>query len=162
MFHDTSLLGRCFRDFVLPLLDNGSADTHLKLSDRAVSGTRFLTVVFECDIAHRRSVALLFILYKIRCNPMHPLNDALPGLYVPVRVNRGALVAHRYTYAQPRCRTKEDHLWQNLAVPHAIYSPLSVSLERSCLPCIRWCGTGGFQEQCQCLVIGLSCSTPTI
>ena len=29
---------------------------------------------------------------------MHPLNDALPGSYVPVRVTRGALVAHRYTY----------------------------------------------------------------
>ena len=36
---------------------------------------------------------------------MHPLNGALPGPYVPVRVTRGALVSHRYTYAQPRCRT---------------------------------------------------------
>ena len=26
-------------------------------------------------------------------------------LMVPARVTRGALVAHRYTYAQPRCRT---------------------------------------------------------
>ena len=26
----------------------------------------------------------------------------------------------------------------------------------------RWCGTGGFQEQGQCVFIGLSCSIPTI
>ena len=36
---------------------------------------------------------------------MHPLNGALHGPYVPARVTRGALVAHRYTYAPPRCRT---------------------------------------------------------
>ena len=42
------------------------------------------------------------------------------------------------------------------------YSPLGVPLERSCWPCIRWCGTGGFQEQVQCFFIGLICSIPTI
>ena len=103
------------------------ADTHLKLLDRAVSGARFLTlVVFECDIAHHRSVAVLRMLYKIRCNPVHPLNGALPGPYVPVRVQRGALVAHRYTYAPPRCRTSQYSrtfillsvsLWNDLANP---------------------------------------------
>ena len=104
VFHDRSLLGRCFRGFVLPVLDYCSAvwcsatDTHLKLLDRAVSGARFLTGgVFECDIAHRRSVAVLCLLYKIRCNLVHPLNGALPGPYVPVRVTRGALVTHRHT-----------------------------------------------------------------
>ena len=114
VFHDRSLLGRCFRGFVLPVLEHWSAvwcsaaDTHLKLLDRAVSGARFLTVsVFECDVVHRRSVAVLSMLHKIRCNPMHPLNDALPGPYVPVRVTRGALVAHRYTYVPPRCRTSQ-------------------------------------------------------
>ena len=65
VFHDRSLLGRCFRGFVLPVLEYCSAvwwsaaDTHLKQRDRAVSGARFLTGgVFECDIAHRRSVAV--------------------------------------------------------------------------------------------------------
>ena len=54
----------------------------LKLLDRAVSGAQFLPVgVFECDIAHRRSVAVLCMLYKIRCKAMHPLNGALPGPY---------------------------------------------------------------------------------
>ena len=103
------------------------ADTHLKLLDRAVSGAQFLTGgVFECDIAHHRSVAVLSMLYEIRCNPVHPLNGALPGPYVPVRVTRGALVAHRYTYAPPRCRTSHSSrtfiflsvsLWNDLANP---------------------------------------------
>ena len=46
-----------------------------------------------------------YMLYKIRCNLVHPLNGAQPGPYVPVRVTRGAQIAHRYTYAPPRCRT---------------------------------------------------------
>ena len=114
VFHDRSLLGRCFRGFVMPVLEYCSAvwcsaaDTHLKLLDRAVSGALFLTGgVFECDIAHRRFVAVLCMLYKVRCNLVHPLNGALPGPYLPVRVTRGALVAHRYTYAPPRCRTSQ-------------------------------------------------------
>ena len=44
------------------MLQCSAANTHLKLLDRAVSGARFLTGgVFECDIAHRRSVAVLCI-----------------------------------------------------------------------------------------------------
>ena len=43
--------------------------------------------VFECDISHRRSVAVLCMLYKNRCNPLHPRNGALPGPYVPVRLH---------------------------------------------------------------------------
>ena len=131
VFHDRSLRGRCFRCFVLPVLEYCSAvwcsaaDTHFKLLNRAVSGARFLTGgMFECDFAHRRSVAVLYMLYKIRCNPVHPLNGALPGPYVPVRVTSGALVAHRYTYAPPRCRTSQYcitliplsvSLWNDLA-----------------------------------------------
>ena len=72
-------------------------DTHLKLLDRAVSVAQFLIRgVFECDAAHRLSVAVMCMLHKIECNPMHPLNDALLRPYVPVQVTRGALVAHRY------------------------------------------------------------------
>ena len=92
-----------------------------------VSGAQFLTGgVFELDISHRRSVAVLCMLYEIRCNPVHPLNAALPGPYVPVRVTRGALVAHRYTHAPPRCRTLQYSrtfipfsvsLWNDLANP---------------------------------------------
>ena len=133
MFHDRSLLGGCFRGFVLPVFEYCSAvwcsaaGTHLKLLDRAVSDVRLLTGgVFDCDIAHRRSVAVLCMLYKIRCNPMNTLNGALAGSNVPVWVTRGALVAHRYTYAPPRCRTSQYRLdfcslsvslWNDLADP---------------------------------------------
>ena len=127
VFHDRSLLGRCFWGFVLPVLDYCSAvwcsaaDTHLKLLDRAVSGAWFLT-----DISHRRSVAVLCMLYRIRSDLVHPLNGALPGPYVLVLVTRGALVTHRYTYAPPRCRTSQYSktfillsvsLWNDLANP---------------------------------------------
>ena len=67
--------------------------THLKLLDSVTSGAIFLTG----DIAHRRSVEALCMLYKIRCIPMHPLCGALPVPYVSVRVTRGALIVHRHT-----------------------------------------------------------------
>ena len=70
-------------------------------------------------MVHRRSVAVVCMLHNVRCNPMHSLNDDLPGPYVPVHITRGALVAHRYTYASPRCRTSQ--------YPRT-YVPLSVSL----------------------------------
>ena len=102
VFHDWLLLRRCFQGCALPILEYCSAvwclgaDTPFKLLDRAVSSGRFLIGgVFECDIAHRRSVSVLCMLYKIRCNTMHSLNGALPGPRLPMRVTRGALVAHR-------------------------------------------------------------------
>ena len=119
--------------FVLPVLEYCSAiwcsaaDTHLRLLDPVVSGASFLTGgVFACDLAHLRSVSVLCMLYKIRCNPMHPLNCALPVPYVPVWVTRGAVIAHQYTYAPPRCRTSQYRwtfvpfsvsLWNNLSDP---------------------------------------------
>ena len=157
MFFDRSLLGRCFLGFVLPVLEYFSAvwcstaDTHLKLLDRAVSGARFLTgSVFECDISHRRSVAVLCMLYKIRCNPVHPLNGALPGPYVTVCAS-GRTSVHLCTASL-----------QNLAVQQDFYFLLGVLLERSCLPRYRWCRTGEFQEQGQYFFIALNCSIPTI
>ena len=92
-----------------------AADTHRKIMDCVVSGTCFLAGgVLNCNLSHRRSVAVLCMLYKIRCNPMHPLYGALPVPYVPVRVTSGALIAHRYNYlcASPL---------QNIAVPHDFY-----------------------------------------
>ena len=66
VFHDRPLLGRCFRCFVLPALEYcfavwcSAADTHLRLLDCVVSGASFLTGgVFDCDLAHCRSVAVL-------------------------------------------------------------------------------------------------------
>ena len=82
--------------------------------------------VFECVIEHRRSVAVLSMLDRYRCNPIHPFYGALPGPYVPLRVTRGALVAQRCTDAPPRCRTSQYRrtiihlsvsLWYNLGDP---------------------------------------------
>ena len=57
---------------------------------------------------------------------MHPLYGALPVPYVPVQVTRSAVIAHRYTYAPPRCRTSQYRrtfipwsvsLWNDLSDP---------------------------------------------
>ena len=51
------------------------------LLDRVVSGVSYLTTgVFECDIAHRRSVAELCM--TICSNPTYPINGELHVLYV--------------------------------------------------------------------------------
>ena len=160
VFHDRSLVGRYFRGFVLPVLEYCSAvwcsaaDTHLKLLDRAASGAQFLTGgVFECDIGHRRYVAVLCMLYKIRCNPMHPLNYELPGPCVPVLVTCGALVAHRYTYAPPCYRTSQDS---------RTFVPLSVSLWNYLAdPVFDGVGLAGFKSGANAF-FGLSCSIPTV
>ena len=38
---------------------------------------------------------------------MHPLYGTLLVPYVLVQVTRGAVIAHRYTYAPSRCRTSQ-------------------------------------------------------
>ena len=59
-----------------------------------------------------------------RCTRL--INGALPGQYVPVWVTRSSQVAHRYTFAPPRCRTSQYRrtfvhhsvsLWNYLADP---------------------------------------------
>ena len=155
VFHDRALLGRCSRGFVLPVLKYCSAvwcsaaDTHLKLLDRAVSSARFLTwSVFECDISHRWSVAVLCMLYKIKCNPVHPLNGALPGPYVPARVTRGDLLAHRYTYAPPRCRTLQYS---------RTFMPFSVSLWNDLAsPVLDGVGLAGFKSRANASLLALA------
>ena len=82
-------------------------------------------------------MAVLCMLYKMRCNPMHPLYDALPGPCVPLRVTRGAVVAHRYT------------LKRLLAV-----GPRSTA--RLLLPCQYLCGTilvTAYSMVCDCLIL---------
>ena len=59
--------------------------------------------VWVC-IPHRRSVAVLCMLHKSRCNPMHSLHGALPVPYVLVWVTRDALVPYEYTNAVTCCR----------------------------------------------------------
>ena len=64
---------------------SSAPDTHLKLLYRVVSRARLQTAwgCVECGIAHRRSVVVLSMLYKIRCNRMLPLYGALSVKYVP-------------------------------------------------------------------------------
>ena len=140
VFYDRSLLLRSFWSFILQVLEYFSAvwcsaaDSHRKLLDRVLRSAGFLAgCVLEFNLAHRRSVAELCMLYKIKSNAMHPLSGALLFPYVPACVTHGALVAHRHSFPPPRCRTAQY-----------LGAPLSVSLERSRLPYIRWCGTAGF------------------
>ena len=87
-------------------------DSHLKLLDRGQS--------CQCNLAHRRSVTVLCMLYKIKSNPMNPLSGALPLPYMPAVVTRVALVAHRHSFAPPRCSTSQCR--------RISFLPLSVSL----------------------------------
>ena len=65
------------------------ADTYLKLLDRVVSGASFLTEgVFEYDLAHRRSVVVLCMMYNYGAQPVP---------YVLVHVTCGALISHWFT-----------------------------------------------------------------
>ena len=82
---------------VLPVLEYCSAewcsaaDTHLKILYRIVSGARFLTGgMIEYDIAHRRSVAVQCMLYKVGCKPVHPLHGATWVIGACVGSKRGS------------------------------------------------------------------------
>ena len=79
---------------------------------------------------------------------MHTRNDALPGPYVPVLVTRGALVAHRYTYAPPRCRTSQYR---------RTFVPLSVSLWNDLTdPVFDGVGLAGFKRRTNGFLLGLA------
>ena len=144
VFHDKLLIGRCFWGFVLPVLEYCSAvwcrTVFQILAIHTLSGACFLAGgVLNYNLSHRRSLAVLCMLYKIRCSPKHPLCGALPVPYVPVRVTRGALMAHRYTYALPRCRTS-----QYLRT----FIPLSVSLWNDLIdPIFDGVGLVGFKSR---------------
>ena len=115
-----------------------AVETHYKLLNRVVSGASFLIGgVFECDLARRRSAAVLCMLYKIRCNPMHPLHGALPVPYVPVLVTLGAVIARSIHLC--------SSLLQNLAEPPDFYSLISISVNDLCDPVLDGVGSGGFK-----------------
>ena len=100
---------------------------------------------FEYDLAHRRSEAVLCMLYKIRCNPMYPLCGALPVPYVPVRITRGAMIAHRFTYAPPRCRTSQCR---------RTFIPLTVSLWNDLSdPVLDGVGLAGFKSKANAFLL---------
>ena len=130
VFHDRSLLERCFWGFVLPVLEYCSAvwcsaaDTHLKLLDYAVSGRCVLTGVCL-------SVTLFIV------NLLHICVDCIRS-----GVTRCTCLMMRYldvcaSTGYTRCPGRTSVYLcavslQNLAVPHDFFSPLSILLERSC------------------------------
>ena len=84
------------------------------------------------------------MLFKIKNNPMHPLSGALSLPYVPALVTRGALVAHRHSFAPPRCRTSQYRrkfvslsvsLWNDLSDPVFDGVGLRVSRAEPMLSC---------------------------
>ena len=146
VFHDRALLGRCFRCLVLPVLEYPSAvwcsaaDTHLKLLYREISGTRFLTAgVFECDIAHRRSVAVLLCCIRsgvTRCTLLIVLyldRICQCRLHAVLWLHIGILMMRRLA-AEP-CSTA------------GLLLPSHIPLERPCCPRIRWYGLAGFKSR---------------
>ena len=152
VFHDWSLLLRSFWSFVLPVLEYCSAvwcsaaDSHLKLLDRVVRSAGFLAGgVLDCNLAHRRSVAELCLLFKIKSNPMHPLSIALPLPYAPARVTRGALVAHGHSFAPPHCRTSQYR---------RTFVPLSVSFWKDLSdPVFDGVGLAGFKSRANAFLL---------
>ena len=146
VFHDRSLLLRSFWSFVLLVLEYCSAvwcsaaDSHLKLLDRVVRRAGFLAGgVLDCNLAHRRSVAELCILFKIKSIPMHPLIAALPLPYVPARVT------HRNSFASPRCSTYQYH---------RTFVPLSVSLWNDLSdPVLDGVGLSGFKSRANAFLL---------
>ena len=117
-----------------------AADSHLKLLDRVVRSAGILAGgVLDCNLAHRRSVEELCMIYKIKTNPMHPFNGALPSPYVPARVTRGAFVVHRHSCDPPRCRTSQYR---------RTFVPLSVSLWNDLTdPVFDSVGLAGFKSR---------------
>ena len=67
------------------------------------------------------------MLYKIMCNPLHPLYGALPVPYVPVWVIRGAVIVHRYTYAPP-CYTTSQYSGTFITLSVSLWNDLSDSI----------------------------------
>ena len=82
---------------------------------------------------------------KIGCNPMHSLYGALPVPCVPVRVTRGGVIAHQYTYSPPRCRSSQYS---------RTFIPLSVSLWNDLSdPVFDGVGLAGFKSRANALLL---------
>ena len=71
----------------------------------AVLSNLFWNTVLQCS-ARLPMHTLKYVLYRAVSGApfLTAVNGAISGPYVPVLITR-ALVAHRYTYALPRCRT---------------------------------------------------------
>ena len=135
---------------------NSAADSRLKLLDRVINSAVFLAGGdLECNLAHRRSVAVLCMLFMIKSNPLHPFICAFRLSYVPARVTGGALVAHGHLFALRRCKTS---LYRRTSVPRSVslWNDLSDSV-------FDGVGLAGFKSRANAFLLALSkaCSIGT-
>ena len=114
VFKDGSISATCLRSFILPLLEycshnwSSSADSHLRLLDRVISSANFLCIGSgNYDLTHRRNISSVCMLFKIRANVYHPLNDMIPHPINFSRRTRLAVNTHPLCYQVPRCRTNQ-------------------------------------------------------
>ena len=76
---------------------------------------------------------------------MHPLSCALPLPCVPARVTSGALVAHKHSFAPPRCKTSQYR---------RTFVPLSVSLWNDLSdPLFDGVGLAGFKSRANAFLL---------
>ena len=113
VFRDVAIVSKCFRAFILLVLEYCSpvwmsaATSHLSLLDRVVSQVdhQLSGGSVSCDFWHRRKVASLNVFFKIDSLVDHPVRGLFPAQYVLRRATRGALVAHSRSFEMPRSRT---------------------------------------------------------
>ena len=76
---------------------------------------------------------------------MHPLYGALLVQYVSVRITRGAVITHRYSYAPPCCRTFQYR---------RTFVPFSVSLWTALSdPVFDGVGLAGFKSRANAFLL---------
>ena len=110
-FGDKSILQKCFNYFILPCLEYCSpvrcsaADSHLRMLDRNLNAIRFLIPGRSVDLCHRCFASSLCMLFKICCNPKHPLYSDLHGLFRPAWITIGALGFNNLAFSVVRFNT---------------------------------------------------------
>ena len=122
IYRDESVVSRCFWSLLLPILEycspvwGSSAEGHLALLNRIVDRVGQLSNgLVQCNLQHRRNVAALCMLYKVRANSAHPLNSRLPPPYVPPRALRHHARHHAHQLSSVHSRTSQ---YQRTFVPH--------------------------------------------
>ena len=111
--NDDDAVLRSFYGFLLPCFEYASpvwcsaADSHLKLLDRALNNIRFFLPNVSVELAERRRLACLSMLYKIFHDSSHPLHSGLPPPFVHVRATRFALALNEFAFSAIRFNTNQ-------------------------------------------------------